>query len=242
MVAGKKSISQNFVILLLLASLGLNFFYFFKYSWTSFKFPPPGSLFSHPGGVQDSGGALTSRVTKVIDGDTFDLADGTRIRLAYIDAPEYQEECYSYDAKVKLEELVLNKDVRIEPIEKDNFGRTVAGVFLNDVLINEILLREGAAEIYHSKTVSAYDLQLEKAESEAKSLGKGMWSDACANKLNPNCQIKANARRQNDTKIYHLPGCQNYERVVVDEKRGDRWFCTEEEAVVAGFTRSKACP
>ena len=37
----------------------------------------------------------TSTVTNIVDGDTFDIATGERIRLADVDAPEYYERGYS---------------------------------------------------------------------------------------------------------------------------------------------------
>jgi hypothetical protein len=40
-------------------------------------------------------------------------------------------------------------------------------------------------------------------------------------------------------RIYHLPGGQFYERTVIDVGRGERWFCTEEEARAAGWRRSR---
>lgn len=37
----------------------------------------------------------TSTVTNIVDGDTFDIATGERIRLADVDCPEYYESGYS---------------------------------------------------------------------------------------------------------------------------------------------------
>ena len=46
--------------------------------------------------------------------------------------------------------------------------------------------------------------------------------------------IKGNIGSQGD-KIYHVPGSPYYERTVIDESQGERWFCTEEEALAAGW-------
>ena len=35
---------------------------------------------------------------------------------------------------------------------------------------------------------------------------------------------------QESGKIYHVPGWGAYEKTLIDESKGDRWFCTEEEA------------
>lgn len=86
-----------------------------------------------------------------------------------------------------------------------------------------------------------YDVELKQAEDEAKNAKRGIWSSACQQKKE-NCVIKGNYRADNNTYIYHLPNCYNYERIVVNEKERDRWFCTDDEAKKAGFVKSKDCP
>lgn len=51
------------------------------------------------------------------------------------------------------------------------------------------------------------------------------------------CVIKANINRQGE-KIYHLPGQLNYGRTVIDPEAGEMWFCSEEEAVAAGWRKA----
>lgn len=50
------------------------------------------------------------------------------------------------------------------------------------------------------------------------------------------CEIKGNVGSSGN--IYHLPGGAYYDRVKVDTSQGDMWFCTEEEAIAAGFRKS----
>ena len=54
------------------------------------------------------------------------------------------------------------------------------------------------------------------------------------------CQIKGNINAQG-VRIYHPPGCRYYKDTIIDTNRGERWFCTEAEAVVAGWRRTKVC-
>lgn len=54
------------------------------------------------------------------------------------------------------------------------------------------------------------------------------------------CQIKGNINAQG-VRIYHPPGCRYYNSTVIDPNRGERWFCTEAEAVAAGWRRTKVC-
>ncbi len=40
-------------------------------------------------------------------------------------------------------------------------------------------------------------------------------------------------------RIYHVPGGAYYDRTKISPAKGERWFCTEEEAQAAGWRRSK---
>lgn len=52
------------------------------------------------------------------------------------------------------------------------------------------------------------------------------------------CQIKGNISR-NGTRIYHVPGQQDYDKTRISESNGERWFCTEDEAQAAGWRRAR---
>jgi len=53
----------------------------------------------------------------------------------------------------------------------------------------------------------------------------------------PDCRIKGNV--SSSGKIYHVPGHGSYDQTVIDESKGERWFCTEEEARAAGWRAPK---
>lgn len=55
----------------------------------------------------------------------------------------------------------------------------------------------------------------------------------------PDCDIKGNISYETGEKIYHVPGGEYYDATVIRPEYGERWFCTEEEAIVAGWRRSK---
>lgn len=52
------------------------------------------------------------------------------------------------------------------------------------------------------------------------------------------CNIKGNINSKKE-KIYHMPGQRNYDDTVIDTSKGERWFCTEQEAVNAGWRKAK---
>jgi endonuclease YncB( thermonuclease family) len=53
----------------------------------------------------------------------------------------------------------------------------------------------------------------------------------------PGCLIKGNISKSG--RIYHLPGSAAYDKTQIDESKGERWFCTEEEARAAGWRAPK---
>ncbi|MEK7591345.1 MAG: S-layer homology domain-containing protein [Patescibacteria group bacterium] len=54
------------------------------------------------------------------------------------------------------------------------------------------------------------------------------------------CEIKGNISSSKE-KIYHLPGCGSYDKTEIDESAGERWFCSEQEAVSAGWRKAGNC-
>lgn len=54
------------------------------------------------------------------------------------------------------------------------------------------------------------------------------------------CHIKGDINSRGE-KIYYLPSCTYYNRIVVDQLVGETWFCDEREALEAGFVLSPSC-
>ncbi|RMF73824.1 MAG: hypothetical protein D6740_03175 [Alphaproteobacteria bacterium] len=52
------------------------------------------------------------------------------------------------------------------------------------------------------------------------------------------CRIKGNISAAGE-RIYHLPGDRYYAATRIDRWKGERWFCSEEEAERAGFRRAR---
>jgi micrococcal nuclease len=120
---------------------------------------------------------VSVRVTKVIDGDTFDVTfkDSTfRVRLFGIDAPERGQEFYA-ESKETLAELTLSKQVELLIKGKDKYGRTIATIVRNsDTLnVNREMVKRGMA--WHFVQYSD-DLELAKLQSDAQQHERGLWS------------------------------------------------------------------
>lgn len=87
-------------------------------------------------------------VTRVIDGDTIVLENGTRVRYIGIDTPERDEAGYQ-EATEANRKLVEGKKVRLEyDVDRiDRYDRTLAYVYVNGIFVNAYLLENGFAEV-----------------------------------------------------------------------------------------------
>ena len=117
-------------------------------------------------------------VTRVLDGDTIEVAGGTRIRYEGIDAPELHER-YGTAAYGLNKELVSGKTIRVElgQEKSDVYGRSLGYVYVGNTFVNKKMIEEGYA------TVLAYD-KMKKPEfydeflamqEEARASHRGMW-------------------------------------------------------------------
>jgi micrococcal nuclease len=141
-----------------------------------------------------------------------------------------------------------------------------------DVMVNEYLVSEGYATSSTYPPDVKYQELFTKAESEARTQDKGVWSKCQASPVSQtvsspspevkgttmavttvstpvvtastptasgNCLIKGNI--SSNGKIYHIPGCNSYDKTSIDLSAGERWFCSEDEAIAAGWRKAKNC-
>lgn len=130
-----------------------------------------------------------ARVAEVIDGDTVALATGRLVRYIGMDAPEvrhrehgrwvYDPEPFGVAALEENRRLVEGRPVRLRfDVERtDRFGRLLAYVFVDDLMVNEQLVREGLARAHRYGRNAAMAARLEAAERDARAARRGMWAD-----------------------------------------------------------------
>lgn len=123
------------------------------------------------------------KVTRVIDGDTFEIEGGQRIRMIGMDTPELSGtiECYAREAYDRAMELIDGKAVRLEKdvSETDKYGRLLRYVYVDDIFVNKLLVEEGFANAASYPPDVKYQQDLRQAEQEARSLSNGFWK-GCA--------------------------------------------------------------
>lgn len=127
----------------------------------------------------------TEKVSRVIDGDTFEIQGGIKVRLIGVDTPEMKNknktiDCFAAEATKKTQSLLTGKEVILEKdvSETDKYGRLLRYVYIGDEMVNDKLVKEGYAKIStFPPDVKFKDVFLasERLAREAKA---GLWQ-AC---------------------------------------------------------------
>lgn len=198
-----------------------------------------------PGSDQSLAGAA-----RVIDGDTIEIG-AVRIRLEGIDAPETDQNCTrkgggtwrcGIEASLELARMSRGNIVRCERRGLDKYGRTLAVCFVGALDINAELVRRGLAWAF-----VRYSTTYATVEAEARVRAIGIWQaetrtawDHRAERWShaeagapEGCAIKGNVTRHG--RIYHMPWSPWYQKVRIEAVKGERWFCSEADAVAAGW-------
>lgn len=122
------------------------------------------------------------KVSRVIDGDTIEIAGGERVRYIGLDAPEMVEpekpvECFGPEATAKNKELVEGKIVRLEKdtTDRDKYNRLLRYVYAGETLVNLELVKLGFARAWAYPPDLKYQDQINAAQQSAKKLKNGLW-------------------------------------------------------------------
>ena len=127
---------------------------------------------------------------KCIDGDTADFninGEVKKVRFLAVDAPEIKHgnkktDPYGEDASLfTCMSLKMANKVTLEyesnSNKTDKYGRVLAWVFVDDKLLQGLLVKKGYAKVAYLYGDYKYTEKLQKYESEAKSKKLNMWSD-----------------------------------------------------------------
>lgn len=196
-----------------------------------------------------------SGAVRVIDGDTLEIGE-TIIRLADIDAPELGQTCDGPKALRSCGRLAA--DVLADRIESqsvecvvasvDHYGRSIASCSYEGEDISGWLVREGYALAYMK-----YSDRYAADEADARTREAGLWRatveppweyrahrwGAAKQQAPDGCPIKGNISQNNGDRIYHAPWSPHYDRTRISVSKGERWFCSEAEALAAGWRAAK---
>ncbi len=121
-----------------------------------------------------------TKVVRVVDGDTIELESGEKVRYIGINAPETGQP-FASSASALNSTLVLGKTVTLEfdVQTKDQYGRLLAYVYVDTVMVNTHIVQEGMAVIATFAPNVKYQDAILKAQQEARESCKGMWESLC---------------------------------------------------------------
>jgi endonuclease YncB( thermonuclease family) len=175
---------------------------------------------------------------------------GATVRLTGIEAPESEQRCGKSGrswrcgeaAAAALYRLVNGRTVSCALSGDDGAGRRLAQCAIGKKDIGAELVRQG--HVFADGTILArYAAQ----EREARAAKLGLWSGDIERPAAFRDKVWAEAKRRapdgcpikgqvaGAQRFYVLPWSPDYERVRVQKARGERWFCSEQEALAAGF-------
>lgn len=194
---------------------------------------------------------------RIIDGDTLEIGSQV-VRLLDIDAPETAQTCHDRpcgrEATAYLQKLIRSRKVHCSGNETDRYGRLLARCDVGGADLGADMVLAGQAVAYRQ-----YGLTYVDQEKVARIEGRGLWAggapvmpwDFRAGKWSQatttqakgassggNCPIKGNISAKGE-RIYHMPYSEHYAQTRIDTSKGERWFCTEAEALAAGWRAAR---
>lgn len=204
------------------------------------------------------------KVTRIVDGDTFETEGKRKIRLIGVNSPESttKVEYYGKEASAYTKKELTGKRVYLfrDAGDTDKYGRFLRYVFVDGqpLMFNERLAKEGYANPMTIPPNVMYSKRFVSAEREAREKNAGLWAAESESKSGsgkesntgpggksgsltpdkasgPNCdqpKIKGNINSKKEH-IYHVPEGRYY-----DQTQAEELFCTEEEALSAGYRKS----
>lgn len=133
---------------------------------------------------------IEAQLSKCIDGDTATFTingESKKTRFLAIDAPEIaKEDVEAEPLGDEASEYTCNKLKNAKKIEleyddksdkEDKFGRTLAWIWVDNKLLQEIIIKEGLAKVRYVYSKYKYVDILYSALDEAMNNKKGLWAD-----------------------------------------------------------------
>jgi endonuclease YncB( thermonuclease family) len=217
------------------------------------------SLANHLPALPFASAETVSGRASVIAADLLRIGD-RKVRLEGIEPPDANQRCLrpgarpggrtwpcGQDAREAMQRLVQGQQVTCKVGGKDKAGSVSGRCRVKDADLGEMLVKAG--NVFADAGLMAL---YRGAEDAAKASKSGLWNSpeperpaiwrdrlwAAAKREAPDgCPIKG--RVQGDERVYLLPWESNYTRVRVRKGRGERWFCTQDEAEAAGWRKAQ---
>lgn len=118
-----------------------------------------------------------TKVTRIIDGDTFETETGEKVRLIGINAPEITD-IFGEEAKAHLAQIIEGQTVDLiadkTSNDRDRYSRLLRYVILNGVDVNKQMILDGYAFAYLKYRFDK-EIEYKDAQLTATKNNDGMW-------------------------------------------------------------------
>ncbi|MBI5206515.1 MAG: thermonuclease family protein [Candidatus Firestonebacteria bacterium] len=123
-----------------------------------------------------------TNIKNVIDGDTILLNDGRKIRYIGMDTPELsinEQKKYAEEALNVNQNLLNNKKIEMQydSVKNDIYGRTLAYVYADNIMVNIELVRRGYALVYTFPPNVKHFKEFISGQKFARNNKKGLWNN-----------------------------------------------------------------
>jgi micrococcal nuclease len=126
----------------------------------------------------------TATVTRVIAGDTLQLSTGEEVRLIGVETagtthPRKPVQAFGKEALAFTTRVVEGHKVRLEfdVQRKDKYKRTLAYVYVGDLMLNLELVRQGYAQVATVPPNVKYQELFLQLQREAREARRGLWAE-----------------------------------------------------------------
>ena len=177
----------------------------------------------------------TGLCTQVVDGDTIVVEGVGKVRMVGVNTPERGvrgSEASTYLVK----KLCLNREVSLDIDNSkptDRYGRTLAVVIVDGKNLNEILLKEGLAEIMYIPP-SEFNPHDWAGNNTHVSTGSSSGSQNDDSSTSTSGTYIGNS----NTHKFHLPSCPSCRKI---SERNKVTFSSRDEAINQGYVPCKNC-
>ncbi|RJQ54073.1 MAG: hypothetical protein C4521_04260 [Actinobacteria bacterium] len=191
-----------------------------------------------PAKPQIPAGVSFAVVSRVIDGDTVELANGRRVRYIGIDTPE-RGKPYCEEASSRNRRLVEGKRVKLvkDVSETDKYGRLLRYVYVGSTFVNAALVRDGYAMAYTYPPDVKYADYFVWLQGQARTANRGLWgSETVAPTRGSPGEYPYVASKKRDP--FHSSDCRWAKETSASNLQR---FRTREQAIAAGHRPCKVC-
>lgn len=200
---------------------------------------------------------ISCKVTRVVDGDTIEVSlngKTEKVRLIGVDTPEtvhptkgvepYGKEASDF-TKTQLNGQTVSLEFDVQ--ERDHYGRLLAYVWLGDKLFNEVLAKEGYAQVATYPPNVKYVDRFTASQKEAWENNRGLWglspgtvTPQSAPQPAPKQPAATSGKYVGSAKSdkYHYPSCRHAEKITT---ANEVWFKDAADARAHGYVPCGVC-